>query len=61
MDGAVPQRIDYAFVSYTRDLVVGADGELAMGEHLVLVPQFRVVGGSGRIRLQPGVSLRWRP
>ena len=30
-------------------------------EHLVLVPQFRVVGGSGRIRLQPGVSLRWRP
>ena len=55
------QRIDYSLVSYTRDVVVGLDGELAMGEHLALVPQFRVVGGSGRIRLQPGVNLRWRP
>jgi hypothetical protein len=59
---ALPTRqIDYAFVSYTRDLVVGVDGELAMGEHFALVPQFRAVGGSGDIRLQPGVSLRWRP
>jgi len=55
------QRIDYAFVSYNRDVVVGLDGELAMGEHFALVPQFRVVGGSGNIRLQPGVSLRWHP
>jgi hypothetical protein len=55
------QRIDYSFVSYNSDVVVGLDGELAIGEHLALVPQFRVVGGSGMIRLQPGVSLRWHP
>jgi hypothetical protein len=55
------RRIDYAFVSYGRDVVVGADGELAMGGHFALVPQFRIVGGSGTMRLQPGVTLRWRP
>lgn len=55
------QRIDYAFVTFNRDVVVGLDGELAMGEHFALVPQFRVTGGSGNIRLQPGVSLRWHP
>jgi len=59
--GRPTQRIDYAFVTYNRDVVVGLDGELAMGEHFALVPQFRVVGGSGNIRLQPGVSLRWHP
>ena len=55
------QRFDYAVVVYNRELVVGADAELAMGEHLALVPQFRVVGGNGSNRLQPGVNLRWRP
>jgi len=55
------QRFDYSVVAYNRELVVGVDGELAMGEHLALVPQFRVIGGNGSIRLQPGVNLRWRP
>jgi len=57
----IPARFDYSVVAYNRELVVGVDGELAMGEHLALVPQFRVVGGNGSIRLQPGVNLRWRP
>ena len=41
------RRLDYAFVSYSRDVVVGVDGELAMGEHVALIPQLRVVGGFG--------------
>jgi hypothetical protein len=54
-------QIDYVSVSYNRDVVAGVDGELVMGQHVALVPQFRVVGGSGYVRLQPGVSVRWRP
>src|SRR5262245_14639004 len=55
------QQIDYSFVSYRRELVVGVDGEIAMGERFALIPQFRATGGSGSVTIQPGVSLRWRP
>ena len=58
----VPTRpIDYAFISYRRDLVIGADGEIALGEHVAVIPQFRLIGGSGTITLRPGVSVRWWP
>jgi hypothetical protein len=58
----IPTRqIEYSLITYRRDLVIGADGEIALGEHVAVIPQLRVMGGSGSVTIRPGVSVRWRP
>jgi hypothetical protein len=58
---APTRQIEYSFVSYRRDLVIGVDGEFALGEKFALIPDLRVIGGSGSISIRPGVTVRWRP
>jgi hypothetical protein len=50
---------DVTTVQYDRGVVAGVDARIAVGEHLRLVPSFRMQAMSGAWALRPSVGVGW--
>jgi len=53
--------IETTSIYYIPAVVIGADVEIAFGDHFKVLPQVRVVGTNGLLSVRPGIGVRWVP